>query len=58
MSIFDDLSKEEKELNINNLLNKINSSFGDGSIRIGVNNNKNQDKLNKDYKKEKITILD
>ena len=52
MSIFDDLSKEEKELNINNLLNKINSSFGDGSIQIGVKNTKKIDKLNKEYKKE------
>ena len=58
MSIFDDLSKEEKELNINNLLSQINTSFGDGSIQIGVKNSKNIDKLNRDYKKQKKENFD
>lgn len=58
MSIFDDLSKEEKDHAINKLLNNINVSFGSGSITKGFISTKSDENLHKDkYNKEYLNDL-
>lgn len=54
LTIFDNLSKEEKDHNIKQLLKKINNQFGNDSLVMGVNQDKYPDKkpidkYNKNY---------
>ncbi len=56
LTIFDNLTKEEKDYNIKQLLKSINNQYGKDSLVIGINkenlgnnNKKLTDKYNKDY---------
>lgn len=51
LTIFDNLSKEEKDYNIKKLLNNINAQYGNKSISIGIkdHNQKKVDRFDREY---------
>ncbi len=47
MSIFDELDKETKELELNKVINNINNIVGNNSLKIGIDNENNNKRINR-----------